>query len=131
MSKFRNVIGFEGVENLPAKVKKEHEDKSQRYLALVEIGERSQEYHHENDAAGSHEAGRKQQNIEEPGYYGGNGGHYQHATRAISSFKNGAKQQYECKVGKEMVYVGVTKNMRKETYIITEGVRVKPSPAGH
>ena len=58
-----NIVFLKGIENFTAQVEGQDQDKSQRNFALVEIGKRSQEYHHKNDSACPQKPGGKKQQI--------------------------------------------------------------------
>ena len=64
-----------GVEELSAQIKNQYQNKRKGNFSLIEVGKRSQEYHHKNNAACAKKVGRKEEYIKYPRNQGGDEDH--------------------------------------------------------
>lgn len=126
-----DVVRREGVRDLAAEVEQHHQDEGQGQLALVEVGERGQEYHHKDDARGPHEAGREQKNVEDPGHQGRDRDHDGHAAGAVVRLEYRPEEQYEGEIRQEVVEVRVPEDVAHEPDIIPDRTGIEAAASGH
>ena len=114
MGELGNVVFSKGVADLITEVEDQNENKSQRDHAASDVGNRTEKNQHEDDPAGSENAGRKEDGVEQTSDKSGDEAHDQKWDTSVFFFENRTDEENDGKVHKQVSPVGVTRYMEEE-----------------
>ncbi len=119
------VVNCYGIVDFPTQEENGYQDESQWNGSATEIHQRSEQNHHEDNAACPHQSGIPEEGVDRAGRQCGDQDHQQQLFGAIFVFDDRPHQQDQGKIAEQVLPVGMPEDVRENPEIVADAVEVK------